>query len=450
MVLLSKSAAYAAILLLLTVTCITATAQEPNRGVIADAGQSDAKTDPKPVPKSPPTASGTNRRPSLQERQARRLANSRRNSLATRNSIAQLRFASVPDMFGDLMLRGGQITASETLTGIPVPGVSTVVDIPGPGGLRGTLVAENNRALPTDRIYFNYNQYRKPVQQTTIVNGPQPASYENYSALHKYMLGYEKTIFDGRTSIEARLPFFGSQSVNIPATTSAPNGNVLSDASEVGNLTLILKHVALESCTTVCSLGLAMELPTGSDSSLDVGGTRYELENEAVYLSPFIAMMHAPDRTMFAHAFLQATTPTAGNTVRFIGLDGTGSQGEYGKYNAQTLINLNVGIGRWLYRNQHCDFVSGLALLGELHYTGTVQSADTVSGSRDVAAASNEVAFFSITPQRGDMHVVNGVLGLQFQIRDNDFLRVAGIAPLTNSSNRFFDSELSIQLGRRF
>jgi len=478
MMLLSKSAPAGAFAMILIMTWTTATAQQQDRtggtATAKPAAQSDAnpaaqtkakptdqadaqaKTQSNAQAKTPagaqprPSTSATSRRPSLRELQARRLETSRRSFFAPRKSLSQLRFASVPDMFGDLILRGGQITASETLTGIPGPGVLTVADIPGPGGLRGTLVAENNRALPTDRLYFNYNQYRKPVHQTTLVDGAEPASYQNFSALHKYMFGFEKTLFDGHTSLEVRLPFFDSRNINIPATLASPHAHVVSDASEAGNLTFVLKHVVAESCTTVCSMGMAMELPTGSDSSLEVGGTRYEMKNDAVYLSPFIAVMYAPDETLFGHAFLQATTQTTGNTVRFIGLDGTGSQGDYGKYNDQTLVNLNLGFGRWLYKNRHADVVKGLALLGEIHYTGTVQSADTVSGLRDLPTLPPEVASFSITPRRSDMHVVNGVLGMQFQIRKAAFIRVAGVAPLTDSSNRFFDSELSLQLGRRF
>lgn len=443
MVLLSKSVPLGVLSFILTLlTCMMASAQEQDISGSAEAAASEAES-------RAPTV-GNNRRPSLQERQARRLVRTRRSFSSTRNSISQLRFASVPDMFGDLMLRGGQITASETLTGIPGPGVLTTAGIPGPGGLRGTLVAENNRALPTDRIYFNYNQYRKPVHQTTLVDGAEPASYSNSSALHKYMLGYEKTLFDGRSSLEARLPFFGMQNINIPATVASPHANVVSDGSEVGNLTLVFKHIFRESCTTVYSMGLALELPTGNDASLDVGATRYELENEAVYLSPFLALMYAPNKCVFAHSFLQVTTPTSGNAVRFIGLDGLGIEGDYGDYNDQTLIHFNLGFGRWVHRNPHSDFVTGLASLAEIHYTGTLQSADTVSGSRDRPVAPFEVASVSITPRNGDLHVVNAVLGLQFQIRETTLLRVAGVAPLTDSGNRLFNSELSVQLGRRF
>jgi len=404
---------------------------------------------PDPTPERRPAGAGNNRR-SLPERQPRRLVRTRRSFSSTRNSMSQLRFASVPDMFGDLMLRGGQITATETLTGIPNPGVSTTAGIPGPGGLRGTLVGENNRALPTDRIYFNYNQYRKPVHQTTLVDGTQPAGYADSSALQKYMLGFERTLFDGRSSLEARLPFFESQNINIPATIASPHANVASDGSEVGNLTLIFKHIFRESCTTVYSLGLAMELPTGNDASLDVGGTRYEFENEAVYLSPFLAVMYAPNQCFFANSFLQVTTPTSGNTLGFVALDGTGDVGEFGSYNDQTLIHMNLSLGRWIHRNPHSEFITGLATLAELHYTGTLQGADTVNGFRDVAGPFPEVAEVTLTPRTSDFHVVNAVLGLQFQIRQTTLLRVAGVAPLTDSGNRLFNSELSVQLGRRF
>ncbi len=91
-------------------------------------------------------------------------------------------------MFGDIVLRGGVLTALET----DVAAVSTAVttaDLPLAGGVRGLLVAEHNKALPVDRIYFNYNHYRHPIEQVTTTSLPVTV-VGNKLSLDRYTCGW--------------------------------------------------------------------------------------------------------------------------------------------------------------------------------------------------------------------------------------------------------------------
>jgi len=56
----------------------------------------------------------------------------------------------------------------------------------------------------------------------------------------------------------------------------------------------------------------------------------------------------------------------------------------------------------------------------------------------------------SFGSRTGDLNVLNLVTGLHFELANDSNLRIAGAIPLTSSRNRFFDSELSLQISRKY
>ena len=113
----------------------------------------------------------------------------------------------------------------------------------------------------------------------------------------------------------------------------------------------------------------------------------------------------------------------------------------------------DVSGGYWLYQNPGGRWLTGLAGILELHYSTTIQDTDTIAGP-----AGNSFLFFSNTFNRVD--VLNLTAGLHIQLTECTTVRLAGVAPLRSTpadffggvraSNKFFDSEIQVQINRRF
>jgi hypothetical protein len=72
---------------------------------------------------------------------------------------------------------------------------------------------------------------------------------------------------------------------------------------------------------------------------------------------------------------------------------------------------------------------------------------DVVTGGRVFGPDTATMSFGSRTV---DLNVLNLVTGLHFELANDSNLRIAGAIPLTSSRNRFFDSELSLQISRKY
>ena len=80
------------------------------------------------------------------------------------------------------------------------------VNVPTPtgGGVVGqTRISDDNSPLPRDRVLFNYDYF----DGTPLT--------PNGLDVHRMEAGFEKTFFDGWTSVELRLPFASSLSSDI-------------------------------------------------------------------------------------------------------------------------------------------------------------------------------------------------------------------------------------------
>jgi hypothetical protein len=141
--------------------------------------------------------------------------------------------------------------------------------------------------------------------------------------------------------------------------------------------------------------------------------------------------------------FAQVDVAANGNTVLFTEFDGAPVE-NVGKLNEQTLLYLDLAVGYWLYRDSEAPRLTGVAVVGETHYTTTLQDADIIFGTDP-----NANLLIGNVDNRFD--VVNGTIGLQFLFFDLSSLRVAGVFPLgERPDQRFFDSEVQVQFNRQF
>jgi hypothetical protein len=181
----------------------------------------------------------------------------------------------------------------------------SVANTSGAVNFRNSKVAENNSAIPRDRVSFRYNYFKEALQVDGLENSPflgprlsqtptspirqfrlvDPAS-KSYN-VHLYTFGLEKTFLDNMASIEVRVPFARTidSSLNLVSgelLSDVPNvvplvnptpGATLGDADmELQDMNVILKAIiAQDPCNTwTASAGLGVSIPTGEDFNVRV------------------------------------------------------------------------------------------------------------------------------------------------------------------------------------
>ena len=411
-------------LLLATATCGLALAQPDSA---ADDGPIDSPESPsqpliEPVPITPDEgAAETSREPPT-----------RSPGSTPPPSVARgrMRLAGLPNMYGDFIMPVGQIDASYTSV------FSVRSDNPLAGGGRRSKVSENNKALPADRAYFTYNHFhnaRTVDPDFTDIIDPGPSID---SPVDQYTVGLEKTLWGDDWSIDFRIPFVNSFEVGDPSGYSMAGGNV-------GNLTITMKRLWCQTACSALSVGIGVNVPTGDDVIGTTDLADFTVKNEAVHLLPFIAYLSAPNDRVFFHSFLQLDIAANGNQIVVTDPFDTGSPSDLGDLTEQNLLHLDVGAGRWLYRNCCGRRLTGLASIVELHYTTALQDADLLSETN----GSAELTFTNFV-NRFDL--LNLTVGLHAEIARCTAIRVGGVFPLRDEFDRFFDSEVQVQLNRRF
>jgi len=194
-------------------------------------------------------------------------------------------------------------------------------------------IAENERPTPEDRFILSYNGYsgvpgalpvspglistttpgpplptaivparpgpqaRQPVLVSQdLVGGGAPTLVQTVvpspnTFVHREVVGFEKTFFDGVASVGVRAPFFQQQ------------GDGSLAGSDFGDLTFVFKYLAWTNGPDALTAGLAVTAPTGP-AIPTVGG-----DIHSTILQPFLgARAQAGD--VFALAFSSVAIPT--------------------------------------------------------------------------------------------------------------------------------------------
>ena len=372
-------------------------------------------------------------------------------------SNSEFRGAS-PQMMGDFgggstILNIGNILS----TGSSNP---LTVQIPFAGGSRRIKAAENNQVQPLNRVYGTFNYFDNAIVsagardngQGVPVGGPVHSK-----GLSQYTLGVEKTFFEN-FSIDVRMPLVGN--LDYTAISGDPM-NLFSQANVstngVGNLSTSIKALLLQMGQTSISGGLQFSIPTGSSTEITaesfsngnlVETTDVFVDNDALHLMPFIGVYREFGRSSWLQAFTQVDVPTSGNDVRVVGdiinIDG--------RLNEQTLLYADISLGKWLYRNPSNSYrsgrrgITGIASLLELHYTGSLNDADTLLTNGNPSPENR-------------LDVLNLTTGLQVEFSERWRINTSGVVPLRKREfeangdrreDRFFDGELSLHINRFF
>ena len=344
----------------------------------------------------------------------------------TQSQSSYARQSRVPEICGDFFGLGGDVFFMDS------PFTTATADIPLAGGSRRMKVAENNKALPQDRVFFLYNHFHKALEadNSSFFFEPNRRSFD----VDRYTIGFEKSFHDGLWSLEVRAPASGQ------FTYSTTNFGIT--GGKAGNLSVVTKVLLTHDHNSSLVTGVGIDLPTGADVLTQVNGTQFTFHNEAVHLSPYIGYLETTtNEEYFLHAFSQIDIPASGNPVE-ASFRPPSDMFPLGVLTEQTLLHVDVSFGKWFFRKNN-SHLSGLAGLLELHYTTTLQDSDLLTGPAFPG-------FFRFENSANRVDVLNMTAGLHAQFGPDWELRVAGSFPLRSGDDRLFNSEFQVQINHNF
>jgi len=197
---------------------------------------------------------------------------------------------------------------------------------------------------------------------------------------------------------------------------------------------------------TAVGAGCAVTMPTGDDTAFSVGGQTFNIQNDTAHLIPFLGMLNqSPDQRWFVMGVGGLDIPMRGNQIEFV--DPIAGAQDLGRLVDQTLLYLDLTVGRWMYRNPESDTLTGFAVQAELHYAGTLRDANTLQG---VVSGVGWNTGFNFGNTRNRFDNAFAALVLHAELQNQTDVRVGWILPVNDANNRFFDSEFIVAVTQRF
>jgi hypothetical protein len=482
---------------------------------VAPAPSPTPAVTPETAPKAKPPAAETTPTPSATEQQQQQ-QQAQQNEQGPGEQQAAATAAGGVNMMGDLL--GGP---RSLLFNYSRAGDRANVKGFGATNLVNAKVADNNSPLPEDRVYFRYNFFDRANSVTGVGSIPSPAgggitelgTVTKSFDLNAYTFGVEKTFFDRLASVELRIPFatglasrldlragevgattgdqdmFGNPLFNVISTPGNTFGH---EDTEFGDMSVIFKALVYRNCWLSVSAGASLGIPTANDTRVSVtdfvGGAEsiasavrqreFHVSNDIWSLSPFVAFLAAPSDRFFAQGFMEFDFPLNDDKVGFSeqALTATGSQANLGfppgssqfgllvpPYSAssgirdQTLMQIDVGTGYWIYRNQGnqcgqcCEstpWITGIAPTLELHYTTTLNDARIVTVPQDIFAVPGATGEFG--NQRNRVDILDLTVGTTVEIARQTTIATGFSFPLLQHDNRTFVWEFLFQINYYF
>lgn len=298
-----------------------------------------------------------------------------------------------------------------------------IVPNPADGGLVGrNRVSTDSSPAPRDRVIFNYDF----VSDNNL--------YPSGPTMNRFVLGFEKTFFNGLASVEFRFPFAATVS-----STSNADGTFGSGHAEVGNLFVVMKAILHSEESWMMSGGIGLSIPTADDVRLNLGGSDLvKIRNDALILTPFVAALWTPTNRLFAQGWLGVSFDTNGNPAQ-ADLDGKGLH-TTGRLYDPTTLQMDAQLGYWLIHpyGRH-GLLRGLAPFVEFHYNQQLSGQNTVTrGSFSLTSGFDQLSEFNVST------------GAATQIGDNTNLMIGATFPMTNNDNRFNDWQVGVRLNYFF
>jgi hypothetical protein len=268
------------------------------------------------------------------------------------------------------------------------------------GGAGRMKASRNNNILPQDRLFIDYSWSDAALFDA--------ATDVRTHGLHQTIFGIEKSLMNGLCSLEVRLPMVDGYSSVQNAVIDQPAGL----GSEFGNMYVGGKAVLLGDSESTLTAGIGLTLPTGNSTDYSVGGnTTAEIDNQAIYVKPYIAYSRKHGATFF-QLWTELDVAAGGDDLSFGGTF-------RGTYQQQNLVSVDMQLGRWLFYNpSKAGWLQGIAPIVEMHYTSTMNDTDRVSIGQNYTNPFNQMDFWSVT------------MGTHMQVTNHSNLRLAASLPL--------------------
>jgi hypothetical protein len=265
------------------------------------------------------------------------------------------------------------------------------------------------------------------------------------------MPGFEKTFFDGWTSIEVRTPFAATLSNS--QQYGPEYGSSVSEYRDIqfGNMSMIFKTMLVETKTWAITGGMQVMLPTAANTQVG-GPTMFAnqsqqlqsvyVANESVHIMPFVGSVWAPNSRFFNQALLQVDRDTNGNPAYVNDTQTPGITGRQLNYAGRlfypTFMYLSFGTGYWLYKDDTQRF-TGFSPIFELHVNQALEDFCPV-----------QYASWQLGPNPGVISVTNALIGCNFEWGTRSTLSFGYVTPLGGGLDRYFDGELRAMYNWRF
>jgi hypothetical protein len=357
---------------------------------------------------------------------------------------------SSPSAFGDIF--STQPTHVVAMTGpaghVPTPFITsaTVAEL---------KLVDNASPMPRDRIIFDYDMFNK----VPLVAGGV--------GVNQYTAGFEKTLCDGRASVELRVPFATTLDANVDVGNTEGFGATNTHAVELGNVEIWTKALLYQDCTCAVSAGLGFVVPTASDSNVNMqdslGGyvDVYRVVNRSTHLLPFVGCVWTPTERCFVQQFLQFDIDTIGNHVD-VDNPNTGNLTSDGTLHSAPFVFYDISAGYWLWHEPPCSgrVVTGLAGIFEIHYNQALSHSNSVMipSSAFFESDYHAIANTPYVDSIGDVMLggdpafssVNLTFGLTAEICDDATLSAGYTLPVTQGIGKEFDGQLQVYFNYYF
>ncbi len=464
---------------------------------------------PAPEKEKPAPEPGKEPRPPAPTPPEPELAPERAVALGSEETVA----LAAPNMIGNLLGAGRSVSffINRTQGAVFINGLGST-------NISNPKVAENNSPLPEDRVYFRYNFFSKALSVVGVSGAPpvfdpvlgafRQGTTTKFYDDNQYTFGFEKTFFHRCLSVEVRIPFSqtlssdlnlssgrvigtsadsvdtdgrplpGIPSLRIVETPQATLGN---ERTEFGNMTVVLKALIFGTPQVAVSTGLSFGLPTGDDThvrvtdflgqsnvnSVNLERVRdFQINNDTVSISPFLAVLYKPTDRFFVHGFAEFDFPLNSSPVTYtetvpqnVGAPFVATTPGtmtppftvHTNIDEQSLFQLDLGIGYWLFRNPEGHRLTGLAPTIEMHYTTTLNNADIVTLPRDSSTIATPNALLTppaptVGNRNNRLDIIDLTLGTTFEFARRWTLATGFSLPMRAQDNRTFDWEFQLQL----
>lgn len=303
-------------------------------------------------------------------------------------------------------------------------------------------VADNNSAIPQDRVFFNYHFYNDVDKHKHIGGRHGDIGGDGHIDLSIYEVGFEKTFLNGNVSLDLIIPFSHSMSRDFRQEgLSVPGAK-----TQLEDLAFGLKALLLSDEDSAVSAGLRVEAPTGDDyRNLD---PLRIYDNDAWAITPYLASLYYFSDDLFLQNFISYRFQLSNNSARQLE-GGMYMMEAHSEFQEPDVFGIDSQLGYWMYRNHGGRGITGIMTSLELHYAATFEPYKPNGFSPPLLANYG-----------GEHDILNLTAGITTLINDRSTITTAFVAPIRNGSDqriedpgyitpypsdRFFDWEFLVQ-----